>query len=141
LPTCGGSEIQTKIEYSEEEIKKILQKVKPDKAADTELRLQRLENELKVAFLAVSQLKSELDKMKSASGEYYSGSKMPPVEPKKVTNKKAAQLIKNYVSKNPGCKTSDIIFDLKLNPDVALPILKKLRKEGALRSEKIDYKQ
>ena len=128
--------METKREYSEEEIKKILQKVKPEKNIDTELRLQRLENELKVAFLAVSQLKSELDKMKSASGEDYSDSKMQ-LELKKVPKKKAAQLIKEYVAKNPGCKTSDIIFDLKLHPDIVLPILRKLREEGALRSEKI----
>ena len=129
--------METKREYSEEEIKKILQKVKPEKNIDMELRLQRLENELKVAFLAVSQLKSELDKMKSASGEDYSDSKMQ-LELKKVPKKKAAQLIKEYVAKNPGCKTSDIIFDLKLHPDIVLPILRKLREEGALRSEKID---
>ena|SRR3989337_719977 len=128
--------METKREYSEEEIKKILQKVKPEKNIDTELRLQRLENELKVAFLAVSQLKSELDKMKSASGEDYSDSKMQ-LELKKVPKKKAAQLIKEYVAKNPGCKTSDIIFDLKLHPDIVLPILRKFREEGALRSEKI----
>ena len=128
--------METKREYSEEEIKKILQKVKPEKNIDTELRLQRLENELKVAFLAVSQLKSELDKMKSASGEDYSDSKMQ-LELKKVPKKKAGQLIKEYVAKNPGCKTSDIIFDLKLHPDIVLPILRKLREEGALRSEKI----
>ena len=129
--------METKREYSEEEIKNILQKVKPEKNIDTELRLQRLENELKVAFLAVSQLKSELDKMKSASGEDYSDSKMQLEELKKAPKKKAAQLIKEYVAKNPGCKTSDIIFDLKLHPDIVLPILRKFREEGALRSEKI----
>ena len=128
--------METKREYSEEEIKKILQKVKPEKNMDTELRLQRLVNDLKGAYLAVSQLKSELDKMKSASGEDYSDSKMQ-LELKKVPKKKAAQLIKEYVAKNPGCKTSDIIFDLKLHPDIVLPILRKFREEGALRSEKI----
>src|SRR3990170_5745825 len=102
--------METKREYSEEEIKKILQKVKPEKNVDTVLRLQRLENELKVAFLAVSQLKSELDKMKVAFGEDYSGSKMQLDELKKVSKKEAAQMIKEYVSNNPGCKTSEIIF-------------------------------
>jgi DNA integrity scanning protein DisA with diadenylate cyclase activity len=129
--------MKTKEEYSEEEIKKILQKVKPEKNIDTELRFQRLENELKVAFLAVSRLKSEIDKMQSAPDEDYSDPKMQLEELKKVPKKKAALLIREYISKNPGCKTSDIIFSLRLHPDIVLPILRKLREEGALRSEKI----
>lgn len=125
-------------EYSEKEIKKILQRVRPAKNIDMELRLQRLENDVKVAFLAVSQLKSELDKIKLVPSENRSDSTMQMDELKKIPKKKAEILIKEYVSKNPGCKTSDIIFDLRLHPDVALPILRKLREEGKLRSEQIE---
>jgi len=114
-----------------------VQKVKPEKNADMELRLQRLENEIKAASLEMSQLKSELNKMKSAICEEQSESEVHPEELKKVSKNKAAQMIKEYVSKNPGCKTSDVIFDLKLHPDVVLPILRRLREEGVLRSEKI----
>jgi DNA integrity scanning protein DisA with diadenylate cyclase activity len=115
--------MKTKEEYSEEEIKKILQKVKPEKNIDTELRFQRLENELKVAFLAVSRLKSEIDKMQSVPTEDYSDPKMQLEELKKVPKKKAALLIREYISKNPDCKTSDIIFSLRLHPDIVLPVL------------------
>ena len=113
-----------------------MQKVKPEKNADMELRLQRLENEVKAAFLEMSQLKSELNKMKSAICEDQSEVEVPE-KLKKVSKNKAAQMVKEYVAKNPGCKTSDIIFDLKIHPDVVLPSLRRLREEGALRSEKI----
>jgi len=118
-----------------------VQKVKPEKNADMELRLQRLENEVKAASLEMSQLKSELNKMQSVICEDQSESEVHPEEFKKVSKNKAEKIVKEYVSNNPGCKTSDIIFDLKLHPDVVLPSLRKLREGGTLRSEKIGCQQ
>lgn len=114
-----------------------VQKVKPEKKPGIESRLQRLETEIKLASLEVSQLKSEVDKMKLVICDYDSMSEVPLEKPKKVSKIKAAKMVKEYVVKNPGCKTSDIIFDLKLHPDVVLPIFRSLREEGELRSEEI----
>ena len=130
-----------KKEYSEKEIKTLLGKIKPEANEGSELRLERLENDLRVAFLAVSQLKSELDKLKSSIGEDYPESRMEPEELKKVSKKKVAQMIKEYVSINRGCKTSDIIFSLKLHPDIVMPILRRMQKNGKVRSEKIEQEK
>ena len=54
---------------------------------------------------------------------------------RKMPHKKAIDLIKRYIDKHQGCRTSDIIYDLALDPDLVLKVLKELEKRGKIRGE------
>ena len=60
------------------------------------------------------------------------------LELKKIPRKEAATLITKYIDGHQGCQTSDIIFDLHLDPDLVLKVLRKLEKEKKVRGEKIE---
>lgn len=59
------------------------------------------------------------------------------VELKRIPKKKATALIKAYVDKHQGCRTGDIIYDLGVDPDLVLSVLKELKEKGKVRSEDI----
>lgn len=59
------------------------------------------------------------------------------VELKKIQKKKALELIRAYIDEHQGCRTSDIIYDLGLEPDLVLLVLKELKEKGSIRSEDI----
>lgn len=60
---------------------------------------------------------------------------MQVVELKKISKSKALSQIKAYIDKHQGCRTSDIIYDLALNPDLVLKVLKELKEKSKIRSE------
>ena len=60
------------------------------------------------------------------------------IELKKIPKDKAIELIKSYVEKHPACRTSDIIYDLELDPDLVLDCLNELEKEKKIRGKEID---
>ena len=60
------------------------------------------------------------------------------LELKKIPRKEAATLITRYIDEHQGCRTSDIIFNLHLDPDLVLNVLKKLEKDKKVRGESIE---
>lgn len=56
---------------------------------------------------------------------------------KKISRKKAIAKIRDYIQKHPGCRTSDIIYDLALHPGLVLSVLEELEAKGEVRSENI----
>jgi len=62
------------------------------------------------------------------------------VELKTIPKEKAKTLIQKYITKHHGCRTSDIIYDLRLDPDLVLEVLKKLETDKAIRGRKIGSK-
>ena len=56
---------------------------------------------------------------------------------KLVPRDRAIVVIKDYVKHHQGCKTSDVIFDLELNPSLVLSVLQELEKSGDVRGEDI----
>jgi len=54
------------------------------------------------------------------------------VELKVVPLEDAKKLVLRYVKEHPGCYTSDIILDLKLDPDLVLKALEELEKDGKI---------
>jgi len=54
---------------------------------------------------------------------------------RKIPPKEAIPLIKRYIDKHQGCRTSDIIYDLGLEPDLVLKVLKELEEEGKIRGK------
>lgn len=57
------------------------------------------------------------------------------IELKRIPKKKAKALVKSYIDEHQGCRTGDIIYDLRLDPDLVLKILKGLEKEKVIRGE------
>lgn len=57
---------------------------------------------------------------------------------KKIPMKKATDQVKAYIDEHQGCLTSDIIFDLKLAPDLILKVLRKLEKQEKVRGERLE---
>jgi len=60
------------------------------------------------------------------------------VKLRKVPMEEAVMQIKTYIDKHQGCRTSDIIYDLALDPDLVLKALKKLEKDKLVRGENIE---
>jgi hypothetical protein len=56
----------------------------------------------------------------------------------RIPLKDAQQKIISYVNSHIGCKTSDIIFDLGLDPDLVLQCLNELETSKRIRSKNID---
>lgn len=52
---------------------------------------------------------------------------------KEVSKEEAKAVIKDYVLRNPGCLTSQMIKDLRLNPEIVVEALKELTKEGEIK--------
>lgn len=61
-----------------------------------------------------------------------------PLVLRKVPLKKAINWIKVYIDEHQGCRTSDIIYDLALDPDLVLAALKKLERNKAVRGDVIE---
>jgi len=61
----------------------------------------------------------------------------PVIKLKKIPESKAIAQIKKYIDEHQGCRTSDIIYDLELDPDLVLLVLKELKEKGRIRSEDI----
>ena len=57
------------------------------------------------------------------------------LELKKIPLGKAIPLVKTYIDKHQGCRTSDIIYDLALHPDVVLRALRELEEKDEIRGE------
>ena len=52
------------------------------------------------------------------------------IELRMIDPAEARKLILDYIEANNRCLTSDIIFDLALDPDLVLRVLSELEKEG-----------
>ncbi|MCS7365182.1 MAG: hypothetical protein NDF54_07090 [archaeon GB-1867-035] len=57
---------------------------------------------------------------------------------RRIPKNEAKSLIKEYISKNPGCLTSEIIEDLRLAPELVIKILQELEREGEIEARKIE---
>lgn len=99
--------------------------------------MQRVENSINVVFSAISQLKFEINDINARIIEAEALPELEVEEFEVIPRGKATTMIKEYVSNNPGCRTSEIISDLHLDLNLALDILRKLKKDGKLRSEEV----
>jgi hypothetical protein len=62
------------------------------------------------------------------------------VELRKVPIEEAKCLIHDYLKQHPGSRTSDLIIDLALEPDVVIEALSQLRCEDKVEGREIDLK-
>lgn len=56
-----------------------------------------------------------------------------------MPRKEAERKIKEYIDEHPGCRTGDIIYDLRLDPDLVLDILHDFERKGEIRGKEIGY--
>lgn len=57
------------------------------------------------------------------------------LELKKIPHKEAVALIKKYIDEHQGCRTSDIIYNLGLDPDLVLAVLEELEEKKKIRGD------
>jgi hypothetical protein len=95
-------------EYAKKELEKVVRKVLDEKLE--EVIRKCLEEKEKVAEKEVLKLR-------------------------KIPHKEAIALIKEYINEHQGCRTSDIIYDLALDPDLVLRVLKELEEKKEIRGE------
>ena len=64
----------------------------------------------------------------------------PVVELKTVPIGEAKQTIHQYLKEHPGSRTSDLIIELALEPDIVIEALSQLRKEGKVEGKNVSHK-
>jgi len=64
----------------------------------------------------------------------------PVVELKKIPIEDAKRLIHQYLREHPGSRTSDLIIELALEPDIVIEALYQLRCEGKVEGKNIGTK-
>jgi len=74
----------------------------------------------------------------SASGIFIFSEEIPVVKLKKISLEEAKSRIYRYIKEHPGCRTSDIIMDLELDPDVVLKALSQLQREDRVEGREIE---
>ena len=129
-----------KKEYSKKEIQEIWNRVKPKRIEQEGLRIDRIEMELQRVNSWLDALKKEMDLVNARLDKIESLERIEEEgleELVEIPEEEALAKIKDYVNNHPGCRTSEIIFDLRLDPDLVLKILKKLEERGKVRGEKI----
>ena len=56
---------------------------------------------------------------------------------KQIDKGEAEKQIQEFIETNPGCKTSDLIMNLELDPPFVIEILKELKKENIVQTEDV----
>jgi hypothetical protein len=64
----------------------------------------------------------------------------PVVELKKVSIEEAKHIIYQYLKQHPASRTSDLIIELALEPDIVIEALSQLRCEGKVEGKDVDHK-
>jgi hypothetical protein len=64
----------------------------------------------------------------------------PVVELRKVPLEEAKHIIHEYLKKHPGARTSDLIIELTLEPDLVIEALSQLRCEGKVEGKDVTHK-
>lgn len=64
-------------------------------------------------------------------------SKFEVVELRKIPKEKAVALVNSYIAKHEGCRTSDIIYDLALDPELVLEVLNELKRKRRIKGESL----
>jgi len=60
--------------------------------------------------------------------------------PRQISRDIAKTEIHEFINKNPGCKTSDIILNLNLDPTLVMEILKQLKEEDVVQSNPVEQR-
>lgn len=63
----------------------------------------------------------------------------PVVELKTVPIEDAKQIIHRYLKEHPGSRTSDLIIELALEPDIVIEALSQLRNEGKVEGKDVSH--
>lgn len=72
------------------------------------------------------------------SGTLEVSEETPIIELKKIPLEEAKLLIHKYIKEHPGCRTSDLIIELALDPDLVIKALSQLKKEDRIEGRDIE---
>lgn len=125
--------------YSEEQLREIWKKIEPVKTVEESLRIDALESEvgrlgsyLDILIRQIGLISSRLDRLEATENE------VEALELVNIPEKEATKKVSEYITQHPGCRTSDIIYDLHLDPDLALKVLRKLEKQEKVRGKDVN---
>ncbi|MGA9387962.1 MAG: hypothetical protein WBV70_03950 [Candidatus Bathyarchaeia archaeon] len=125
--------------YSGAQLRRIWENIGPKKVGEEHLRIDALESEvgrlgsyLDIVIRQIDLIGSRLDKL-----EGFLENETEALELVKIPEKEATKKVSEYISQHPGCRTSDIIYDLHLDPDLVLKVLRKLRKQEKVRGKNV----
>lgn len=109
----------------------------PDVSKFSSLKLEPLIQEIRDLILEIKGLTMEIKNLqKELKKTRFLPEEEKEIELETVPKEEAKKMILEYVDKNPKCFTSDIILNLKLNPDLVLEILGELEHEGKIKGVK-----
>lgn len=124
--------------YTKEELQKIWKRIQPKGAGKERLRIEIIEQDVKqlgsyldIVVREIASINARLDRLEGLEEE-------TEIELVKIPDEEAAERISDYVKKNPGSRTSDIIFDLGLDPDLVLRVLRRLTQNGKIKGKEIE---
>jgi len=145
-------------EYSKEQLKKFWDPIKPSEKEIEKLEITRYKTEiteikrtmqarnslevfplLDILREKIRIIEDRLDGLEFP-GSIGVSTRQEEIELRVIPEEEAISLISDYVAKHPGRLTSDIIFDLELDPDLVLKILKKLEKSKKVRGTHLEPK-
>jgi len=125
--------------YTEEEIGRIWGRVERKEYTDEEIRMLSKQSEMaiRVLFQEMVNLRDRVTRLE-AERPVISGAE--EIELRVIPDEEALELVKSFIDDHPGCLTSDIIFGLQLDPDVALRALSRLEEERRIRGDQDESK-
>lgn len=125
-------------EYTKEELQKMWRRIKPTRIEQEGFRIDRIEMELKTVYSWLDALRKEMELINARLDKIESLERIEEEEELvKIPEEEALARIDDYVRNHPGCRTSEIIFNLRLDPDLVLKVLKKLEERGKVRGENV----
>ena len=77
------------------------------------------------------------DFSQTIAGTFKVSDDTPIIELRKVPIEEAKDLIYAFIKKHPGSRTSDLIIELELDPDIVLEVLAQLKKEQKVEGKDI----
>jgi len=80
------------------------------------------------------------DFMETLTGTIILDENAPIVELKKIPLEDAKRVIYKYLREHPGSRTSDLILELALEPDIVIEALSQLRCEGKVEGKDVNRK-
>lgn len=139
--------METKRHYTEKELEPILKELVSEELKHIqEMYFKKLEGAIEEMVMGMDQrirrlemdqqgLKNLLLEIRELLLEIRGTTSEEIIEFRKVSKEEARLMVKNYVINHPGCLTSEIIQDLKIDPELVVEILNELVNKGEIKGD------
>lgn len=114
-------------EVNLESIRKLLDSSKLEILRAIDSRFRALKEDQCIIFEEIRKLREEVEKLKE-----------PEITFERISQEEAERRILDFVRKRPGCKTSEIIEVLGIDPEIVISVLGKLEREGKIEGRELN---